>query len=1027
MKTLNTHIITTLVVILLAPFILMAQSDSTKTDKSSDKALSKAIRSGDVNTMIEGYKAKLKSDPDNADANYNLGAIYIESKRNLHEAETHLEKVLDQKKEGDYPEFFYYLARAYHYNHNYFFALAAYNSYLFSKEEGSIDKEFKKEIDYYISKAENGSDLIERDSSIFKRFVKLNSDRSLYFPEGIRYVDIQNLGPTINTMFSEYGPVVFTKDKMLVFTSRRKSKGGEVYFDGQHYENIYSATLVNDNWSVVTPVDSSKYFNGSVKNTEDHEATVSLSQDENSLIIFRENTILLTERDEDGKWSDLEKASKVVHQKLPFMNGATISSDGTLMIVSATNPEDPENEHLDLYMLKKDSTGEWAKYENMGAPVNTVYDETSPFILNDSTVFFSSNSIESIGEYDVFVTEFKDGAWTNPKNLGVPINSAYNEVNYSVGVDKSFAFLASDRPNGYGKYDIYRVSKGVDIQNKYAYKFQTDSMNDLLADMGNSGLNDMALNDDNSNSDIGLSTDPKTGDISYPVYDEAGNLIGSNTIKVKTLAYDAKGNPIVVKDGYYDGIVYDKNGNPLNSGGGWFAGYVYDKDTNMLNPNGDPRMGTVYDKEGNPINPNNGLYEGVVYDENKKALNPNGGFYSGVVFSKNPVSYDKNGFPIGYNSLMAFEPVYDKQGEPIVPVDGKYMGKVYDKNGNALNPNGGWYAGYVYDKDSNLLNPEGKPFIGAVYDKDGNEINPNKGVYEGVVYNKNGKALNPDGGFYTGVVFDKEAPKVGSDGYPKGYDATPLFTKVYDKAGDPIVPIDGKYEGLVYDKNGLALNPNGGWYAGYVYDKDSNMLNPDKKPFIGSVFDKDGKEINPNNGVYEGVVYNKNGKALNPDGGYYTGVVFNKQNPNNLFAKGGPNSGKGSGNSGSGKGGNSNIDPYGEGVPLEAAKEARVYFDFDKSAIRSGDAKTLDGLVDFLKENPTLKVFIAGHTDSKGTEEYNLKLSMRRAESVQSYLVSKGVTNEYKLFGFGESRPFMVEKSDEDAASNRQVHIRIFK
>ncbi|MBR5660199.1 MAG: OmpA family protein [Bacteroidales bacterium] len=101
---------------------------------------------------------------------------------------------------------------------------------------------------------------------------------------------------------------------------------------------------------------------------------------------------------------------------------------------------------------------------------------------------------------------------------------------------------------------------------------------------------------------------------------------------------------------------------------------------------------------------------------------------------------------------------------------------------------------------------------------------------------------------------------------------------------------------------------------------------------------------------------------------------------------------------------------------------ADALFDFDKSEIRADAIPILDKAVAWLNEFPTVKGVIEGHTDSRGTEEYNQGLSERRAKAVYDYLVNKGI-NKFRLTwkGFGESRPVATNETDEGRQLNRRI------
>src|SRR5499425_1173030 len=98
-----------------------------------------------------------------------------------------------------------------------------------------------------------------------------------------------------------------------------------------------------------------------------------------------------------------------------------------------------------------------------------------------------------------------------------------------------------------------------------------------------------------------------------------------------------------------------------------------------------------------------------------------------------------------------------------------------------------------------------------------------------------------------------------------------------------------------------------------------------------------------------------------------------------------------------------------------------VYFYFDKSLIRPGDAKTLDASAAWLKANPNQLVRIEGNTDERGTAEYNLALGERRAKAAMSYLVSKGIAaDRMTTVSFGKERPVCTEHNESCWARNRR-------
>ncbi len=116
-------------------------------------------------------------------------------------------------------------------------------------------------------------------------------------------------------------------------------------------------------------------------------------------------------------------------------------------------------------------------------------------------------------------------------------------------------------------------------------------------------------------------------------------------------------------------------------------------------------------------------------------------------------------------------------------------------------------------------------------------------------------------------------------------------------------------------------------------------------------------------------------------------------------------------------------------APAAATKvtyAADAFFDFDKSVLKKEGKAKLDDLVGKVK-GINLEVIIAvGHTDSVGTDAYNQKLSVRRAEAVKAYLVSKGIEkNRVYTEGKGEKQPVADNKTKEGRAKNRRVEIEV--
>ncbi len=105
-----------------------------------------------------------------------------------------------------------------------------------------------------------------------------------------------------------------------------------------------------------------------------------------------------------------------------------------------------------------------------------------------------------------------------------------------------------------------------------------------------------------------------------------------------------------------------------------------------------------------------------------------------------------------------------------------------------------------------------------------------------------------------------------------------------------------------------------------------------------------------------------------------------------------------------------------------------IFYETDQYQLKTISYAELDKLVSFLRDNPSLRIEIGGHTDNVGTEEYNIDLSMKRARAVYEYLLGKGIAaGRISYKGYGESVPVSSNETEEGRALNRRTEITILK
>jgi outer membrane protein OmpA-like peptidoglycan-associated protein len=120
------------------------------------------------------------------------------------------------------------------------------------------------------------------------------------------------------------------------------------------------------------------------------------------------------------------------------------------------------------------------------------------------------------------------------------------------------------------------------------------------------------------------------------------------------------------------------------------------------------------------------------------------------------------------------------------------------------------------------------------------------------------------------------------------------------------------------------------------------------------------------------------------------------------------------------------VTRVGEGINVTFNEEAGVYFDTNKSDVKGTSAETLNRLAQIFKEYPKSVILVEGHTDSAGSDEYNMKLSQQRAVSVTDYLISQGIAaDRFTTKWYGESQPKADNATAEGKAKNRRVELGI--
>ncbi len=419
--------------------------------KAQDRTLyNSKFSEGNYLILEENYPQALKSfqeayniDSTNSNINYKIGFCYIKTEATKNRALKYLEKAVknttknydeDAKDEKVAPvTAYYYYGLALHLNYKFDEAIANYTkfkTYLVSGKHNALIKDADRMIEI---------------SAYAKKQVEIPTN----------YI-IKNLGDSINSSYPDYSAVISADENTLIFTSRRPgSTGGDFTFEGDYFEDIYISHRKKDStWE--TPRSISPFIN-----TDEHEASVGLIADGQTLLIYKNppNGGDIFESHLQGNDWTLPMPLEGDINSSRWEPSASLSPDGnTLYFVSDRSGGLGGR---DIWTCVKLPNGKWSKATNLGAPVNTEYDEDSPFIdaVND-VLFFSSKGHSTMGGFDVFFANKKnDKEWQEPTNIGYPINTVDDDVYYTTSPDgKRGYFTSSLRAGGFGEKDIYMAS-----------------------------------------------------------------------------------------------------------------------------------------------------------------------------------------------------------------------------------------------------------------------------------------------------------------------------------------------------------------------------------------------------------------------------------------------------------------------------------------------------------------------------------------------------------------------------------------
>ena len=257
-----------------------------------------------------------------------------------------------------------------------------------------------------------------------------------------------SLGNDVNTISDEYVNALVLTGSELLFT-RRYAVEGVAY----QQEGLFMSHAADGQWFPATRLHVHPEVDDqmgaaflSYKGDELYFTVCGLDRHHQGCDLYKVDRDL-----QQSVWHDIRPLGEIVNDPA-WDSQPCLSLDGKELFFASRR-----NGNADLYHCYRDENGNWSEPENLGPVINSKGTEMAPFIHPDGkTLYFSSDTHTGMGGYDLFVSRRNEkGEWSTPVNLGYPINTSGDEINFIVAADGHTALISSIREGGFGGYDIY--------------------------------------------------------------------------------------------------------------------------------------------------------------------------------------------------------------------------------------------------------------------------------------------------------------------------------------------------------------------------------------------------------------------------------------------------------------------------------------------------------------------------------------------------------------------------------------------
>jgi len=379
---------------------------------------------------LQEYEYAYKFNPKSADLNFKMGNAYLYTNEK-YKALKYLEKA--EKLNAEVDTFLdFYLGMAQQLDMNFSGALKHYTTF-----EGATKSKHVETLGRMLK----------------KRKLECKHGKTITAKPIRAWIDnVSN----INSPEDDYSPCISTDGGTIMFTSRREN-GHTADEVGVYDGDIYMTEIDKvGHWSKPKNV-------GEPLSTDHDETSTMLSYNGTKLLVFKsegDDYNVYESKLKGSKWSEPGKMHRSLNTIVNQTHATYNFNDRKIYFIS-DKQVGQSSKGTDIYFCgrKNGAKGEFGAAQTIGKEVNTKFNEGSVYMHPDGeTMYFSSEGHNSMGGYDIFMSEKKQGVWQEPTNMGYPINTPYDDHFFAATASGKYAYISSNREGGKGGLDIYKVT-----------------------------------------------------------------------------------------------------------------------------------------------------------------------------------------------------------------------------------------------------------------------------------------------------------------------------------------------------------------------------------------------------------------------------------------------------------------------------------------------------------------------------------------------------------------------------------------